>query len=688
MVNRPFLLGVDIGGTFVDLVRFDLDSGAIAVSKAPSTPDDLTAGIRACLDKSETRLAEVDTLFHGSTMVINTIVERSGARTGLVTTRGFRDVLEIGRGNRPINYDLFYEKPDLLVPRHLRFEVDERLDNTGRELIPVDLAALDAVVAAAGTHGLEAIAICFLHAYANPAHEEEVRAYLQAALPDLFICASNEVVREWREFERSSTTVLNAYVGPRVERYVRRLEEMNAGLGFAGRFYLMQSSGGVMTPARAKRLPVAMVESGPVSGMIGAAHVCQKFAYPLLIGFDMGGTTAKTALIEDGLPSVSPVYYVGGYAHGYPLLSPTVEVVEVGTGGGSMAWIDPTGALKVGPRSAGSEPGPVCVGNGGTEPTVTDANALLGRINTARYLGGEISLDLEGARAAIQSKVAEPFGLDLHQAAAGILTIADSNMSLAVRGITLEKGLDPRDAAMIAFGGGGPLHAMRVARDIGIPKVIVPTYPACFSALGMLLADLRHDLVRTFVRPFPLPDHDQLTALLDQLRAEGRDLLAAAGVAAGDITCAAALDLRYRGQHWTLTTPVADGPLTEENAGAVRAHFNRLYEARYGHSFSHLETEVVNLRVVALGRRRKPAFPALSRRRGGLTPDATRKVYFDGCGFIETPIYLREKLRAGDRIAGPAIVEEADSTTLLFAGDAAEVDEIGFITVHIDGDAK
>jgi N-methylhydantoinase A len=680
-----FAVGVDIGGTFTDLVGFNRKTREIVVAKARTTPRELSAGILDCVAKSKVSLAAIDTLFHGSTVVINAIIERKGAKTALLTTRGFRDVLEIGRGNRPANYDLDYRKPVPIVPRRLRYKAAERMAPDGSIVELLDADGLARVADDMRRQRVEALAICFLHAYANPAHEDAARRYLEMALPGVYVCASSEIAAEWREFERTSTTVMNAFVGPTVDPYVSRLENTARAGGFRGRFYLMQSSGGVMTAERARKYPVAMVESGPVAGMIGAAHVGNLIGAGLDIGFDMGGTTAKASLIEGGAPKIEQTYYVNGYVHGYPLQVPTIEVIEVGTGGGSLAWIDELGALKVGPRSAGSEPGPVCVGNGGTEPTVTDANVALGRINAARYLGGEMALDVEAARRAIDAKIARPLSLAADAAAAGILTIANSNMALAVRGITIEKGVDPRAATMVAFGGGGPLHAAEIARDIGIPRVVVPTMPSCFSALGMLLADLRHDLVRTFVRPFPMADYAPLNGLLDALRREGEKRLRGAGVDAADIDCSAHLDLRYKGQQWTLTTPVGAARVDAANAPRIRTAFNRLYEARFGHSFTDIPTEVVNARVVTLGRQPKPAFASVPRRSAGSPEARRRRVAIGGSGHVDCPIYRRDDLLCGDRLSGPAIVEERDSTTVVGPGDAAEIDERGFIIIHVAG---
>lgn len=680
---QQYLVSVDIGGTFTDLVAFEPASGRIVSSKARSTPRNLTAGIEACIGKSRVAMSAIDTLFHGSTVVINAVIERKGARTGLVTTRGFRDVLEIGRGNRPENYNLFYRKPEPFVPRQHRFEVDERMGPRGEVIRPLSHADLASVAQHARREGIEALAVCFLHAYANPEHERVARRELERLLPDVYVCASSEVANEWREFERTSTTVINAFVGPKVSRYVETLESSNRDAGFRGRFYLMRSNGGVMSLEHGKRLPVAMVESGPVAGMIGAAHLGKLLGERLVVGFDMGGTTAKAALIENGAPKLVETYYVNGYANGYPLQVPTIEVLEVGTGGGSLAWLDGTGALKVGPRSAGSEPGPVCVSNGGSEPTVTDANAVLGRLNARHYLGGELKLDVAAARQAIEDKVARPLGLSTIDAAAGIITIANSNMALAVRGITLEKGVDPRDTALVAFGGGGPLHSSAIAREIGIPRVIVPPLPACFSALGMLLADLKHDLVRTCARPLR-GEFAEINALLGALREEGHRTLTDAGTVPVDVECVEYLDLCYAGQQWTLPTPVGVEALTADNVHVVRARFDTLYEGRFGHSFPNLAVEVVNVRVAAIGRRAKPTFPQLERRAGGAPAIRDRRaVHFSGTVSVDCPVYERAGLLAGDRILGPAIVEEGVATVLLEPADEAEVSLDGCIVVTL-----
>jgi N-methylhydantoinase A len=675
-------VGIDIGGTFTDLVAFNPDTNQFTVAKARTTPRELTGGVLGALRKSGVKLAAAEALVHGTTLVVNAALERRGARTALVTTRGFRDVLEIGRGNRTGHQDLFSGKPAPLVPRSLRFEVRERIAADGSVSAPISMEDLDAVIEAAEKHALEAIAICFLHAYANPEHEEKARNYLQSVLPDVYICASSDTARVWREFERSSTTALNAFVGPQVGKYVSQLEEAAAQAGFKGRLHVMQSSGGVMTAAQARRYAVGTVESGPAAGMIAAAQVGGLISAKLVLGFDMGGTTAKAALVESGLPRITDTLHIDG---GVPVQIPSIDINEIAVGGGSIAWIDEVGALKVGPRSAGSEPGPVCFGAGGTEPTVTDANVVLGRINPARYLGGEMKLDVEAARRAIAEKIAAPLGIGEEEAAAGIIAVADSHMALALRRVATANGADPRQTSLVAFGGGGPLHGAAVAREIGMPRVIVPPHPACFSALGMLLADVRRDCARTFVRPFPAEGYEELNDVLEALRRDGIRDLQAAGIPGRNAQCAAYLELRYAGQQWPLTVPVgAAFYVSAEDAKEIRSAFDALYEARFGHAFPDTPTEIVSVRIVATGTQRKPKFATLRGRDPGATPKAqTRRVHFDGAGTIDCPVYRREELLWRDKVAGPALIEETYTTLLVGPGDEAGVDEQGFVFMKV-----
>ena len=443
-------------------------------------------------------IAAVDELLHGSTIAINTVLENSGAKTALVTTQGFRDVYAIGRGNRPDAFNLFFRRPRPLVPRELTFELAERMNAQGEVLVAIDPAAVELLGHRLLALGIEAVAVCFLHSYANPAHEIVAGELLRRHCPDLFVTLSHEILREFREYERTSTTVLNAFVGPRVSRYLSRFERFAGRGGFTGKIAIMRSNGGTMSIAQARRTPVAMMESGPVAGMIGAGRLARLLGIERAIGFDMGGTTAKCTLITGGLAPIEEGYVIGDEATGQPMQLPVVDIVEVGAGGGSLAWCDSGGGLHVGPASAGADPGPACYGRGGRAPAVTDADLILGRLNAERFLGGRMRLDRAGAEAAIAA-IGDRLGLGTIETALGVTTIADGAMSLAVRAVSVDRGIDPRDTALIAFGGAGPLHAVAIAREISIPQVIIPKLPGNFSALGMLMAEWRDDFVRTLI---------------------------------------------------------------------------------------------------------------------------------------------------------------------------------------------
>ncbi len=676
-------LALDIGGTFTDLVAFDDTAGTIHQAKSSTTPADLAVGIRECLAKSGLPIREAASFVHGSTIAINTALERTGARTALVVTEGMRDIYRIGRGNRPEAYNIYFKRPEPYVPRHLTFEVHERLNAAGEPIVPFDEPQARQVAARVAAAGVEAVAVCFIHSWANPDHEARMGAILREALPDTYLSLSHEVLREYREYERTSTTVMNAYIGPKVSRYLSDLEALLAELGFRGRLLIMESNGGVMAPAVAKRIPVAMMESGPVGGIIAAAEVGRALGYPNVIAFDMGGTTAKASLVQDSTPDIAQGYYVGGYASGHPVMLPVVDVVEVGTGGGSIAWLDEVGALKVGPRSAGGHPGPICYGWGGTEPTITDANVVLGRLNPGRFLGGEMRLRVDDALAGIAEKVARPLGMEPREAALGIVQIAVAKMSLAVRGVSVERGFDPRDFALVAFGGAGPLHAAAIARELHIPTVIVPRLPAHFSALGMLLADLRHDYVRTYYRPLAETDFAAVAAICDDLIAHGRALLASEGVRPEAMRFERYLDIRYTGQEFTIPTPVTAEEIAAGDRAAIRARFDSIHDRRYGHQAADEPVEVVNVRLTALGRRERPTF-------GPLAPAAgdplvgRRPVYLaDARTPVDCPIYDRDRLRPGVPVAGPAVIEEYASTTLLFPGDVAEAAPTGELLIRL-----
>ena len=491
------IVGIDIGGTFTDLVG--CIDGRIVTSKTSTTPADPTVGVADSLRLADCDLPGLAEVLHGSTTAINTVLERKGAKTALVTTKGFRDVYAIGRSNRIEAFNLNFHRPRPLVPRHLTYEVNERVDAAGSVLAALDAAEIEALARVLGEAGVEAVAVSLLHSYANPAHERAVGDILRRVNPRMFVTLSHEILREFREYERTSTTVLNAYVGPRLHAYLTTLDSYLRRGKFAGKVHIMRSNGGVMSLEQAQDQPVTMMESGPVAGMIGAGKLAKLLGITRCIGFDMGGTTAKASLILHGEPSVEEGYVIGHQSDGQPMQLPVVDIVEVGAGGGSIAWVDGTGGLHVGPRSAGADPGPACYGKGSPDPVVTDADLVLGRINPKRFLNGNMPLDVGAAKAAIKARLGELIGLPVAEAALGVVTIADAAMSLAVRAVSVNKGVDPRDTAMIAFGGAGPLHAVAIAREIFVPKVVIPKLPGTFSALGMLMASWRQDFVRTMI---------------------------------------------------------------------------------------------------------------------------------------------------------------------------------------------
>src|ERR1700733_5505218 len=453
------VVAIDIGGTFTDLVGFDAAKGQFVEAKSVTTPHELTQGILDCIRKSGLSAGAIDELIHGSTTAINTLIERKGAKTGLIVTAGTRDVYIIGRGNRPESYNLFFHRHQPLALRRHTREVRERVLASGKVHETLDRAGVEEACRVLAAEGIEAVAVCFLHSYANPEHEREAGVVVKRALPNAYVSLSHEILRQYREVERTSTTVVNAYIGPKVGGYVQSLKSSLGAIGFRGDLSIMRSNGGVMTPELATMRPVAMMESGPVGGIIASARVGQALGFQNVISFDMGGTTAKASLVRDGEPTLAPGYYVGGYAGGHPVMLPMIDVVEVGAGGGSIAWIDDIGALKVGPQSAGADPGPICYRGGGTEPTITDANVVLGRLDPQNFLGGQMQLDAEGARRGIAEKIAKPLKMEPVAAAQAIVEIAIAKMSLAVREVSVEKGYDPRDFALVASGGAGALHA-------------------------------------------------------------------------------------------------------------------------------------------------------------------------------------------------------------------------------------
>jgi N-methylhydantoinase A len=681
------VVGVDIGGTFTDLVAFG-EQGLVC-SKSATTTDAPTRGVADCLRLAGLAPEGVSELLHGSTIAINTVLERKGTATALVTTRGFADVYAIGRANRPQSFDLNFQRPRPLIGRQLRLEIDERIDGMGAVIRPLDAAEVQRLGEQLIAAGVRGVAICFLHSYRNPAHEAEAARLLRERHPDLFVTASHEILREIREYERVSTTVLNAYVGPKVESYLGELDRFLAGNGFGGALQIMRSNGGTMSVEQARRQPVWMMESGPVAGMIGAAELAGLLGMKSAIGFDMGGTTAKATLIDAGVPLFRQGYFIGDPASGQPMQLPVVDVVEIGAGGGSLAWVDAQGALRIGPESAGAMPGPACYQRGGTRPTVTDANLLLGRLNSQRFLGGGMTLDARLASGAMQTGVCESLGVTLTRAAQGVVQIADTMMSLAVRAVSVERGIDPRDCTLIAFGGAGPLHAVAVAREIGIPRVAVPRYPGTFSALGMLLAAWRQDFVQTFVAKLDDVDGAEVQEQFELMAQPGLRQLQKDGLNAGDLSVISSMDLRYRGQDHALPVPLGDSAqLDAAGRTALRKVFDSLHERHYGHASPGEPVEIVNLRL-SMRIQRDPTlitrllatpYEAGAARQAEIRRDV---IFGDAERPLAARVVWRPSLAAHDIVEGPAVIEEENSTTLIHPGDVARVNEVGVLMIEV-----
>jgi N-methylhydantoinase A len=678
-LDGVIVVAIDIGGTFTDLIGFEDATGRFVQAKSLTTPAHLVQGVIDCIRRSGLAAAAIDELIHGSTIAINTLIERKGAKTGLVVTRGTRDVYIIGRGNRPEAYNLFFHRHRPLVPRYLTREVDERCLSSGEVHVPLDRAGVAEAARVLAAEGTEAVAVCFLHAYVNPEHERIAGEIIRTVMPAAYLSLSHDILREYREFERMSTTVVNAYIGPKVGGYVKSLDANLGELGFRGALSIMRSNGGVMTPEIATACPAAMMESGPVGGIIASAQVGRALGSPNVISFDMGGTTAKASLVREGEPTMAPGYHVGGYASGHPVMLPMIDVVEVGAGGGSIAWLDDVGALKVGPHSAGADPGPICYRGGGVEPTITDANVVLGRLDPDNFLGGEMKLDGESARRGIAEKIGHPLQLNAVAAAAAIVDIAIAKMSLAVREVSVAKGYDPRDFAVVASGGAGPLHVIAIARELHIPKVIVPLFPSHFSALGMLLADERHDFIRTHYCDLATLDFAALLQIHQEMVAQASAALRHGEGAQRQIH----LDLRYVGQEFTLQVPVSAEQIETGDRGGIRTAFDALYEHRYAHHSPDEPVEMVNIRIAMIGKRPRPSFPCLTQS-GSAIPSHRREVYLrDARKPLPCPVYRRAELAAASRIAGPALIEEHGTTTVLFEEDACTVAPSGELIIAV-----
>ncbi len=678
-------VALDIGGTFTDLVYVDDETGELRHAKSSTTPGDFTIGIQNCLAKAGVELRGCETFVHGATIAINTLIEQTGAPTVLIATAGAGDAYLIGRGNRPEAYNVFFKRTTPLVRRGMIVEANERMSATGEQILPLSEGEIAAVCKKVAALRPAAIAVCFLHSYVDPTHEQIMGRALRRAFPDAYISLSHEILRQYREYERSSTTVVNAYIGPRVSTYLRALEKRLDDQKFPGTLLIMQSNGGVTSVAAATRAPVALMESGPVGGINASAEIGRRLGFPEVIAFDMGGTTAKASVVRDGHPAIAEGYYVGGYASGHPVMLPVIDVVEVGAGGGSIGWIDSVGALKVGPKSAGASPGPVCYRTGGEEPTITDANLVLGRLDGDNFLGGEMRLDQEAARGAIKEKLAVKLGLTVEEAALGMLKIAVAHMTLAVRGVSIQRGYDPRDFVLVASGGNGGLHAPLIARELSIPRVILPVLPAHFSAVGMLMTDLRHDYVQTHARAMADADFTAIRQICDTFATEGAALLSSEGIETPQQKIPLSLDIRYVGQEFYLNVPVTRDELVREDRQAIRRHFDALHERHYGQHAAQRPVEIVNVRASAIGERARLDFRPQAGGVAGAAP-RQREIYLaDARTPTRCAIYDRATLESGCRVSGPAIIEESASTVLLQEGDEAVICPSGEILISIGG---
>jgi N-methylhydantoinase A len=687
-------IGIDIGGTFTDVALVEEDTGRMAIIKLPTTPHDfgqaVIDGLRQGLDTNRIDPTDVSLLSHATTVVTNALLENRGARAGFVATRGMRDILELRRSSRADLYDLLQDAPAVLVPRRWRFEITERIDAQGEVVTPLAEDELPALIEAIRDAGLQTVAVSFLFSFLNDAHERRVGEALRAALPGVPVYLSSEVLPEIREFERASTTAVCAVVGPVLASYLDRLQNAISRLGLP-KLHVMGSSGGVFDIAEGLRMPAMAVESGPAAGVIAASLAGRQLQRPNLISFDMGGTTAKASVIANGEVSVTAEYEVGGSGHGnrwmhgtgHPIRVPVIDLAEVSAGGGSVAWVDPGGALKVGPHSAGAVPGPACYGTGGTLPTVTDADVVLGHLDRHALLGGALRIDLDAAERAIDAAVARPLGMTVPEAAARIIEVVNGNMAQALRIVSIERGHDPQEFSLIAFGGAGPVHAVSLAEELQIPEVIVPPAPGAFSALGLVASDLKRDYSRTLYADLCSVEASRVAEVIAGMEQAGREMLRAARVPPDRQVLLRHADVRYRRQAYELTVPIGDGEVTRVTLDELAAAFHARHEQTYGHANHSEAVQLVNLRLTALGR-----LPDLVLAQYGDFANArvrSRDVWFAETGFTPTPVHWRDGLTPGTHLIGPVIIEAMDSTAVVPPGWQARIDELGYTIMSLRG---
>jgi N-methylhydantoinase A len=674
-------VSVDVGGTFTDVIVLDEATGAIRLEKVATTPANPAEGVLQGFQKADAAASAIGFFVHGTTLGINAMLTRSGAKVAVVTTRGFRDVYLLGRTDREPMYDFKHKKPESLVPRYLCFEIDERLNYKGEVLTPFNREQAREVVRRIKAEGAQSVAVCFLHSYANPAHELAMLEVLQQEAPEISVTLSHLLSREYREYERTSTTVIDAYIKPITRTYLTRLDNELRDDGFGGHFLMTRSGGGAMTLETAKDQPVHLVLSGPAGGVIGAAYLGKLIGEPNLITFDMGGTSLDVSLIADGHVTIEnqQIFEL------LPISIPTIDIHTIGSGGGSIAWTDDGGHLQVGPKSAGADPGPACYNKGGQDVTFTDAALTIGYLDPDNFLGGEIQIDAELARAAIE-KLTGKLGMSANDVAAGIVHISEAKMAGAVRVISIERGYHPKDFALCAFGGGGAFVAANVARELGIPRAIIPPGPANFSALGMLMVDVVHDYAQTSVMGLEKLDTAAVNEIYATLKAQGLAALAEDGFAAENQSFIPTAELRYRGQEHTVNIPMPGLELQPEHIPAIVEAFNSAHQQQYGHSMMEDPIEIVTFRLRAVGLLPRPNLSTIDKGSGDIAAahKGTRSVYNRArAGTIDYQVYDRARLGAGDSLSGPAIVEEDSSTTLVHEGDSLTVGNYGELVITI-----
>jgi N-methylhydantoinase A len=675
-------IAVDVGGTFTDVIVLDEATNTLRLEKVETTPHDPARGVLQGFRKAQARLNEIDYFVHGTTLGLNALLTRTGARVAIVTTKGFRDVYELGRTARDPMYDLKYRKPKTLVPRSLAFEVTERCDFQGNVVTPLDHAEATALARQLRDLGVDAVAVCFLHGYANPNHELLMEEVLRQECPHLLVSLSHQLSREYREYERTSTVVVDAYIKPVIRGYLAKLDSALRAAGFGGHFLLTRSGGGAMTVSSASEQPVHTVLSGPAGGVIGAQALSQLLEQPNLITLDMGGTSLDAALVVDGRITIE---HEASF-EGLPLSIPTIDINTIGAGGGSIGWIDEGGHLQMGPQSAGAVPGPACYRKGGQLATFTDAALITGYLDPYNFLGGEIQLDPGLARQAV-SRLAERLRLSLEQTAAGMLRISEAKITGALREISVERGFHPKDFALLAFGGGGGFVAAGVARELGVPTVIIPPGPANFSALGMLMVDVVHDFAQTYVAELQHADTTTLNAIYTSLLQRGQTALERDGFESQDRAFVCSAELRYQGQEHTVNVLLPGQDLAAAEAARVAEDFHTAHLTQYGHRMDD-PVEIVTLRVGAMGLLPRPTLPPLTPGTGNhqQARKGSRPVYQSERGEYEQyTVYDRGRLLWGDRVAGPAIIEEPSSTTVVHAGDVLTVGKYGELVIAIGG---